>query len=106
MSPDKEKEKSSKREEFLSIGNQYLSFADNLFNKYKTLYNEQQIIAKGKAGTVMLVDTSGFHKGGRCTIRYRKLFTSTFSLTKSFTKSKRKTFTYFDNPIISSLLRQ
>ena len=44
---DKETEK-SKRGEFLSIGNQYLSFADNLFNKYKTLYNEQQIIAKGK----------------------------------------------------------
>ena len=47
MSTDKETEK-SKRGEFLSIGNQYLSFADNLFNKYKTLYNEQQIIAKGK----------------------------------------------------------
>ena len=36
------------KEEFLSIGNQYLSFADNLFNKYKKLYNEQRIIGKGK----------------------------------------------------------
>ena len=36
------------KEELLSIGNQYLSFADNLFNKYKKLYNEQRIIGKGK----------------------------------------------------------
>ena len=68
-------------------------------------FRENKIIAKGKAGTVMLVDTSGFHKGGRCSVRDRKLFTSTFSLTHSFNKIKRKTPSYFDDPIISSLIR-
>ena len=34
------------KSEFLGIGSQYLSFADNLFHKYRTLYNEQSLAGK------------------------------------------------------------
>lgn len=36
---------STNRSEFLNIAN-HLKYADNLFNKYKTFYNEQQNIGK------------------------------------------------------------
>lgn len=39
-------DKNSKSEELLLAGKSYLSFADNLFNKYKTLYNEQRTNGK------------------------------------------------------------
>ena len=43
---------SDQKSEFLGIGNQYLSFADALFNKYKTLYNEQR--AMDRAGRIYI----------------------------------------------------
>ena len=78
------------------------NYLDSLPNKFL----ENKIIASGKAGTVMFVDTSGFHKGGRCTKNDRKLFTSTFSLTHSFNKSKSNIIkSSRSENILSKLLR-
>lgn len=78
------------------------NYLDSLPNKFL----ENKIIASGKAGTVMFVDTSGFHKGGRCTKNDRKLFTSTFSLTHSFNKSKSNIIkSSLSEIILSKLLR-
>ena len=50
---------STNRSEFLNIAN-HLKYADNLFNKYKTFYNEQQNIGKENYLLFMLKCVGGY----------------------------------------------
>jgi hypothetical protein len=45
----------------------------------RTVPESQILRCTGPAGTVILCDTSGFHKGGRCTRKHRFLLTATYA---------------------------
>lgn len=53
----------------------------------KSVPREAWMTCTGKKGTLILADTSGFHKGGHCTDRERVLFTCTYTSLASKSKN-------------------